>query len=555
MRLFRIQYHGYHDDYYPERLKRGIVWQYNGDEFYLTYAAAEANIPPLVKQDIKSNHRYGENARFSIQELDAYDVYRTLLDHGFFGLVKNPIWYREAIWRSNKIGSHHCRPDPDNPKLVRYYDITANREITMKPGKYLQKFYSEAMTPRQVAFLAEYWTTGERPQMKVDLGFASTEEEILAVYSNGPRSCMLGKIGPAAYAAGDLAIAYVRDPDTEKYIGRALCWPDRKIYGRIYPNPDNWRDDGFSSEQEARDLVSTFTNKLRELGYRSIQEVPTGFDGARMRFDYHPSNRQMVRMPYLDNGLALEFGSDREFRLKMSGPIRAASQTGYMMIVESECAFCKVSSISSHDEPDFRRNYHEYQYGLNDNSQNKACSSCLEEHTQLCSFTSQRYPKDAGFIGVYRSFHDTEPTSFGLTEYLQSERSAFWKSAKDGRQYYHYWTTPVHIGGKTYHPEEVFYSPSTGQYYATKIGKKRAETKWEAERPAREAKQLHENRLYYLKDGMQDQYPQAGPLSRADIEIVAAYRGITAAKVVARQLPPTSYNASEFPELFAAQTA
>lgn len=77
-----------------------------------------------------------------------------------------------------------------------------------------------------------------------DVKFARTPDEIELVYRNGPQSCMSHDTGRYStrgfhpvrvYGAGDLAVAYLpkrRDPNS--YSQRALCWPEKKIYSRIY---------------------------------------------------------------------------------------------------------------------------------------------------------------------------------------------------------------------------------------------------------------------------------------------------------------------------------
>ncbi len=78
----------------------------------------------------------------------------------------------------------------------------------------------------------------------IELAFADTADDIERVYLNGPRSCMSH---PAAsydsdehpvrvYAAGDLSIAYLvaKDEDSEHITARSVCWPEKKIYSRVY---------------------------------------------------------------------------------------------------------------------------------------------------------------------------------------------------------------------------------------------------------------------------------------------------------------------------------
>lgn len=108
------------------------------------------------------------------------------------------------------------------------------KRTLMKPGRYAARFYPD-LTSDEVRDLAtEIDKAGE-------VKFATTPDEIEAVYTNGPRSCMShsedeyeSPCHPVrVYGAGDLAIAYLGDPD-EKVTARVVCWPEKKLYCRTY---------------------------------------------------------------------------------------------------------------------------------------------------------------------------------------------------------------------------------------------------------------------------------------------------------------------------------
>jgi hypothetical protein len=90
------------------------------------------------------------------------------------------------------------------------------------------------------------------------------------------------------YGAGDLAIAHtLANEDPEQVTARAICWPERKVFGRVYPTID---EEGHAE---------TLRTALHALGYRSTYECEgEGLDGARM---LRIEEDDGVVMPYLDS--------------------------------------------------------------------------------------------------------------------------------------------------------------------------------------------------------------------------------------------------------------
>jgi hypothetical protein len=92
-----------------------------------------------------------------------------------------------------------------------------------------------------------------------------------------------------AYASPDLALAVIRDK-RGKTTARAICWPKKKIYNRIY------------SDSSALD------NALKALGYsRDGYYGGSGFNGARMR---RIERDDYYIMPYLDGDHSVDVTED-----------------------------------------------------------------------------------------------------------------------------------------------------------------------------------------------------------------------------------------------------
>ena len=205
-----------------------------------------------------------------------------------------------------------------NPGMIAFYESVAKaeaqRETITKVGRFLTRFRPE-LSQDDIRKLAERY---QAEQAQAVLTFATTEDEIEEVYVNGPNSCMAGNarkfrsfIHPArVYAAGDLAIAHIGVDS------RVLCWPEKKIYGRIYGNTESQRH--------------ILTDALSNIGYRYSTD---GFYGARLLLVEDGDSRVM---PYLDNGLEVEERGG--YFIIVQGGIAADSQSGLLSI--KECSVC-----------------------------------------------------------------------------------------------------------------------------------------------------------------------------------------------------------------------
>ena len=263
--------------------------------------------------------------------------------------------YESGAWTPipDYLGTFYIVPPDDSvpfavhksissPGMIAFYESVAKaeakRETITKVGRFLTRFRPE-LSQDDIRKLAEQY---QAEQAQGILTFATTEEEIEEVYVNGPHSCMAGpltrfnfksSIHPTrVYAAGDLAIAHIGTDS------RVLCWPEKKVYGRIYGNTESRRD--------------TLENALKDIGY---SYDPDRFYSAKLLLvedeGYHV-------MPYLDHGLEVE-ERDGYFIIVRDG-MAADSQSG--LLSTKECSICG-SSIGNNDD-----------YG-------DMCESCYDEHS------------------------------------------------------------------------------------------------------------------------------------------------------------------------------
>ena len=222
------------------------------------------------------------------------------------------VWESEPWWTdhiAHYTGQYpywQVKRSDTNPALLAYFQNAnkAHRNVwtQIKPGRYLAQFLSNCLNPKQIKYWAEWQAKGTQPTDETALPvvhFADTPDDIEQVYVTGPASCMFYDVGSfdceehptRIYGAGDLAIAHTVDPEIDPetrghVIARAICWPERKVFGRVYPTID---EAGHAENLRAA---------LYALGYRSAHECDgKGLDGARM---LRLGDGDNVVMPYLD---------------------------------------------------------------------------------------------------------------------------------------------------------------------------------------------------------------------------------------------------------------
>lgn len=166
-----------------------------------------------------------------------------------------------------------------------------DKQVSIHINTYLQRFYPKLTVEQRRKAVWDY--CGE--ELGNNVLFAKTADEIEWVYLHGPRSCMAYDVDyygttvhpVRAYAGPDLAIAYLKDG--ERVTARAVCWPDKKIFGGPYGDRDK------------------LSESLKELGYKNYSSS-SDFDGARLTYIhqenyYHSDHDEYYEgplCPYLD---------------------------------------------------------------------------------------------------------------------------------------------------------------------------------------------------------------------------------------------------------------
>jgi hypothetical protein len=403
------------------------------DSRFETEDAAWDEVHRITAEDWDTHtiERYGMGVRLDWQtrEQARFDA----------GTYKPPMWANERFWVDyhSSFRSHFAHISTDDPTMLAYTPDDAkgeaDRQVRLKPGKYLTKFFGASekpgllqgliaegplkechpvLTKQQIAYYAEWWENGERPpsaHSKLTLKFAETPEQIAKTYKDGIRSCMGGAEGgyrfktvkdhpTRVYGAGDLQLAYLVD-DEKKIRARAICWPEKKTFGRCYPAPQNWPADGFESEQDSTDCQNELRQRLRKMGYTDIGERSNVLDGARLLRIPIATRPGFYVMPYLDNdyGVVEAEGEDKEkfflMRRDGDGKIRCQNTDGTVFAPPTfTCAHCDTRMASMGPEGETRKFQVFRAYGDDGPAEPQDwCSRCINRSSFMCRGQNVRF--------------------------------------------------------------------------------------------------------------------------------------------------------------------
>lgn len=210
---------------------------------------------------------------------------------------------------------HYPHLSTTHPGLIAYTKNPEHghhdRQTRVTPGRYLEEFW-KGYKYGSMSFDAEFpdWIARCKAE-NLQLRIATDPDDIEKIYLGGPRSCM--SPGPRiaihptrVYGApGDLAVAYLGP--IEAVSARAVVWPERKRYVRIYGDP-------------------TLKVLLTQAGY-----TRDNFDGAHIRRIF--IHGQLV-LPYIDGANNCPYvtysGDERLLTLsEKRGDYSACETTGF----------------------------------------------------------------------------------------------------------------------------------------------------------------------------------------------------------------------------------
>lgn len=301
-------------------------------------------------------------------------------------------------WDLAPIEDHFAHLDEKFPGKICFTENdqfgVIDRVTVLSPGRYISRFYEtndqkmdDAERRRLIALIDP---SGE-------VLFARTPEEITRIYKDGPSSCMDGThssfnnlpVWPTAvYGAGDLAVAYTVN-SRGRIQARALCWPEKKQFGRVYGDSARLRqsliEDGFANLRSDDD-------KSRDK-----------FDGARILKVFHEDRAVMAYFDdiemVVDRGdyfvTALEEPEDR-------ADIVPIGNTFGLSLVHKWCP--KIKEYRGRDKNGFK-----FVSGVNE----EWSSLAITLHAFTCPKTGKIWPKEfgveSGGVWISKQWLDENP--------------------------------------------------------------------------------------------------------------------------------------------------
>lgn len=299
-----------------------------------------------------------------------------------------PQWWQDAPWwHANPvpIADHYAYCSREDSTQIAFTESEEKgaRDIQtrMSASRYLARFFADQLRPEEIGAIAARFAA---PDYKLEI--ASKPEDFARVYSgqkvcsessNHP-SCMWGIFPklphhPAfAYGAGDLAIAYFTDPETESFhvMARAVIWPEKKTFVRLYGRAES-------------DKTALY-HALTAAGYHRADD----FSGAKM---LAIETRNGFLMPYIDGDVqTLDEHSEGYLYITEDGDIDGEVTQGWTEGNTSRfsCSHCGDRC----DEDDLRSV-----------GGDLWCESCADSDSIYCDYHEEYYPQGDGYEIVITS--------------------------------------------------------------------------------------------------------------------------------------------------------
>lgn len=282
--------------------------------------------------------KFVDNPKWELRE-------RVRMENGEYKPVPSWVYsYQSREW-------HYLHMSKEKHPLLSYTKSKENGRADVQNRisweNYLKKYHGDILTKSELDRLLSRFEMDATPP--TELKIATTPEDIAKVYTNyfsvSPSvagSCMRHqfkghpKHPTYAYGAGDLAIAYLTE-STGKTIARALVWPEKKLYSRVYAENDHLH------------------NLLKKEGYVKSAYHQTGgplMVGARLLKIDIPGVTGVHLMPFIDEPIVVKLSEDKEFfvtvdpaqnqRRTFIPRFQTGTSNGYQLTDEGniECAWC-----------------------------------------------------------------------------------------------------------------------------------------------------------------------------------------------------------------------
>jgi hypothetical protein len=192
-----------------------------------------------------------------------------------------------------RLPDHFAHPSTAKDGMIAFTESgehgAQDRQTRLSPGRYLTRYFSEQLLASEIAhYAALYAAHFEDIELKV----TQDADEVERVYTDGPRSCMSHSAGhysgpchpSRVYAGPDLAVAYI---ETSAVISaRVVCWPENKVYSRIYGDETRLERLLEAAGYRPGDLDGARIRKIRADGYRYVMPYIDDCDRAEVDGKY-----------------------------------------------------------------------------------------------------------------------------------------------------------------------------------------------------------------------------------------------------------------------------
>lgn len=301
--------------------------------------------------------------RFQVRPVEAEADWRARERQRFADGTYTPLPWANRV---NLDPDHFAHISEKSPGSVAYIADEArgksDRQSSLPVNRYLTTFFPNMNQYERKLICKLHLGVDE----DVNLKFATTDSEVTWVYRHGPDSCMAGefeldKHPTTAYIAGDLAIAYLEDLEG-RVIARGLCWPDKKIYGRLYGD------------------IEELSAHLQREGYLYDH---LGFTGARLKtewvegYDGDGDFFSGYLCPYVDV-IGRGYKRDDHFVLDLDGDYGLQDTGGVAYSLDDDeqfiCECGRQSHFTSYCEED---------------SGDYICAECAIKRARMCCVSAQ----------------------------------------------------------------------------------------------------------------------------------------------------------------------
>lgn len=380
------------------------------DVKYQILRADKEGCPPLVGYEYDLPQEAALAAKIFSKQMGEKLIVKPIVNHKWHDRERGRFrdetyrhlpWTGATWWNSPTayaIHQHHyAHPSKERPGYIAYTknaeDGMKDKQTILRPGAYLKKYFEQIMENHGASErkMVEMFMLAYGP---IEVKFATTEDEIIAVYERGPDTCMKGRDwhyskgrSPAfVYANGDLQVAYLGD--LNKASARVLVWPEKKIFSRVYGD------------------IARLTQGLERLGYKWGAPIGAKLQRVKLKdvkFDPNkgPPTACFV-VPYLDKKNQAGGGHlsimDRDDHLEiceegLPGSHHCGLPEGYSgQYVPREDEY-PTFTCQHCDTPGFRQLTTVYTNAENERSEDW-CPRCAKAHGFNCRYSGEWYSSE-----------------------------------------------------------------------------------------------------------------------------------------------------------------